>query len=116
MPRVTRKSFLFFSLTIVRVAVTSFPIHAVLIDIQDALHSRYKENEDKGDLTAFPKGILNGDLYDHAQAMAELQLAAPALSALDLTYQSIADRCAGDLSASDVTNVFGRSVAGEKLK
>jgi len=84
--------------------------------MQDALHSRYKGNEEKGDLRTFPKGLINGDLYEHAQAMAELQLTKPTLSALDLTYQTIADRCDGDLSSSDVSTVFGRSIAGERLR
>lgn len=115
MPRVICKR----SISLLCVALlwsSVFSVHAVLIDMQDALHTRYKGTEQKGDLKEFPKGIVNGDLYEHAQAMAELQLVKPSLSALDLTYQTIADRCDGDLASSDVSTVFSRSVAGERLR
>lgn len=85
--------------------------------MRDVLHSRSKENEQKGDLKAFPQGTLNGNLYTSAHAMAELQLAHPALQALDLTYNLIADRCDGaDILARDVTNVFAQLPVWEQFR
>lgn len=81
------------------------------------MHSRYKENEEKGSLKKFPEWTINGNLYEKAHAMAELQLVHPALQALDLTYNVISDRCGGeDILARDITNVFAKSSAGEQFR
>jgi hypothetical protein len=94
-----------------------FPISATLIDMRDVMHSRYKENEQKGSLKKFPEWTLNGNLYEKAHAMAELQLVHPALQALDLTYEVIADRCNEEnIFARDITNVFAQSNAGQQFR
>lgn len=85
--------------------------------MRDALHSWYKENEELGDRASLPKWIVNGDIYTYAYAMAQAQVAHPALQALDLTYQSIANRCGGeDIALSDITTVFSRISAGLNLR
>jgi hypothetical protein len=92
-------------------------LSATLIDMRDVMHSRYKENQEKGSLKKFPEWTLNGNLYEKAHAMAELQLVHPALQALDLTYNVISDRCSGEeILARDITNVFAKSSAGEQFR
>lgn len=84
-----------------------------LVDIRDAMHSWYKENEQKGDLKAFPKWALEWNLYDKAYAMAQLQVAKPVLQSLDLIYQTIEPYCDGKyIKPRDITNVFARTSAG----
>lgn len=91
------------------VSLFSFSL-ATLIDMRDMLHTRYKENERKGSVTAFPKWIVEGNLYEKAYAMAQLQLAEPALKALDLTYNVIKEQCWWqNIQARDITAVFART-------
>jgi hypothetical protein len=78
--------------------------------MRDMLHTRYKENENKWSLTEFPKWIIEGNLYEKAYSMAQLQMAEPALKALDLTYNVIKDRCWWqNIQARDITAIFARS-------
>jgi hypothetical protein len=46
--------------------------------------------------------------------MAQLQVAKPALDALDLTHQYITQQCDGQLSQRDVSVVFAQTRVGGK--
>lgn len=98
------------------VSIFSYSV-ATLIDMRDMLHTRYKENENKGALTAFPKWIIEWNLYEKAYSMAQLQLAEPALKALDLTYNAIKETCWWEnIQARDITAVFARSDLGKQFR
>jgi hypothetical protein len=105
------KKLLLFLLLVLVPCVSFFSYtRATLIDMRDILHTRYKENENKWSLKEFPKWIVEGNLYEKAYSMAQLQVAEPALKALDLTYNLIKDRCWWEnIQARDITAVFSRS-------
>ena len=82
---------------------------APLIDIREATTTWMQENMKKWDLKSFPKSIVEGNIYDRAYALAQLQIASPTLQALDLTYEQISNRCDGAYTKlPDVTNVFAK--------
>jgi len=78
----------------------------VFVDMRDSLGSWSRSTIDTGELKDLPKSAVNGDIYEQAHALAEYQIAQPAIEWLDATHERIADRCWWNLEAKHVTRVF----------
>ncbi len=85
-------------------------------DLKDSLWSRARSVADEWKIEELPDALLQWNLFHKSYAVAESQVVAPALAALDMTHNHINEFCWGKLQPHHTTNVFSRSSFGEDLK